>query len=205
MSRLDSLLRQLTLANQLTLLRLAAAPALALSLLSGRAGWAFAIYVAAAVTDALDGMAARRLGQQTKLGTFLDPAADKLLMLVTYVTLALPDKPRPFPEFALAHHLPPWLALLVVARDVVMVMIALGLYMAYGESRFPPMPIGKVTTGVALITGGLFLLANIWGAAPDWLLNAAVVVTGALIVVSAGAYLLRTSRTQRRRDADADQ
>lgn len=203
MSRLDSLLRQLTLANQLTLLRLAAAPALALALLGSHVRWALVIYLAAAITDALDGVAARRLGQQTALGMFLDPAADKLLMLVTYVTLALPDRIRAFPDFALPRHLPAWLALLVVARDVVMVMIALGLYLSYGETRFPPMRIGKVTTGAALVTGGLFLLANVWTAVPQSLLNAAVIVTGALIVISAAAYLMRTSRRQRRRDADA--
>ena len=199
MSRLDSLLRQATLANQLTLLRLAAVPVLALTLLEGKVGVALVIYVAAAVTDALDGVAARRLGQQTALGAFLDPAADKLLMLVTYVTLALPDKPRPFPSFELREHLPPWLAVLVVGRDLVIVMIALGLHLSYGESKFKPLRIGKVTTGACLITGGLFLLANVVEQVPSWLLRLAVWTTAALLVLSCVGYLLRTTRVQRRR------
>ncbi len=101
MRALDPVLRQLTLANQLTLLRLAAIPAFALLMLEGETGWALVVYLGAAITDRLDGIAARRLGQFTPLGAFLDPAADKLMMLVTYVLLALPDHPRTFPQFAL--------------------------------------------------------------------------------------------------------
>lgn len=201
MSRLDTLLHQLTLANQLTLLRLAAVPAFALALLGGRPGWALAIYVAAAVTDRLDGIAARRLGQQTPLGSFLDPAADKLLMLVTYVLLAWPDAPRPFPSFALAFHVPAWLTILVIARDVLIVLVALGLYLSYGQRRFVPIALGKWTTGCEMVTGGLFLLANVEPVVPLWLLELATWVTAALLVASGVSYLLRTSRSQRQEQA----
>lgn len=202
MSRFDRLLDQLTLANQLTLLRLAAVPALAITLLGGQHGWALGLFVGAAITDRLDGIAARRLGRETPLGAFLDPAADKLMMTVTYIILALPDRPRPFPEFVLAHHLPPALTLLVILRDVIIVTVALGLYLAYGQRRFTPLRLGKWTTGTEMVTAGLFLLANVWDRVPDPLLTLAVWVTGALLVASGLGYLFRTSRTQRDRDGD---
>jgi cardiolipin synthase (CMP-forming) len=199
MSRFDTFLHQLTLANQLTFLRLAAVPMLAFTLLGGHAGWALGIYLLAAVTDRLDGIAARRLGQQTALGAILDPAADKLMMLVTYITLAIPNQPRVFPEFSLQFHVPAWLALLVAARDVVIVTVALSMYLAYGESRFPPLRLGKWTTGFEMATGGLVLLANVWPGVPGPLLAFAMVSTGLLLVASGVAYLLRTSRSQRGR------
>lgn len=193
MSNLDAVLRQLTLANQLTLLRLAAIPALAIALLEGAPGWALVIYVAAAVTDRLDGIAARRLGQQTALGAFLDPAADKLLMLVVYILLAMPDHPRPFPAFTLVHHVPAWLTVLIVLRDVLIVLVALGLHFSYNQRRFSPLRLGKWTTGCEMVTGGLFLLANVWDRVPPPLLVVAVWTTATLLVASGVAYLRRTS------------
>lgn len=199
MSRLDAVLHQLTLANQLTLLRLVAVPAFALALLEGRTDWALVVYIGAGITDRLDGIAARRLGQQTALGSFLDPAADKLLMLVSYVLLAWPDRPRPFPDFALAQHVPAWLTVLVIARDALIVLVALGLYLAYGQSRFEPSRLGKWTTGFEMATAGLFLLANVWSSVPDALLVFATYATAALLVSSGIAYLMRLSRAQRNR------
>ncbi|RMG47550.1 MAG: CDP-alcohol phosphatidyltransferase family protein [Acidobacteria bacterium] len=194
MKPFESLLRQLTVANQLTLLRLAAAPALALALLNGLPGLAFGLFVAAAVTDRLDGLAARRFGQQTALGAFLDPAADKLMMLVSYVAMAMPDAPRPFPDFRLAWHVPAWLALLVVARDVLIVLVAAALYLATDVRSFPPTRLGKWTTGFEMGTAGGFLLANVWTGFPPLLLHAGAAVTGALVVASGLQYLLRTRR-----------
>ncbi len=199
MSRIDAVLHQLTLANQLTLLRLVAVPAFALALLEGRVEWALGIYVGAGITDRLDGIAARRLGQQTALGSFLDPAADKLLMLVSYILLAWPDGPRPFPDFVLQQHVPAWLTVLVVARDALIVLVALGLYLAYGQSRFEPSRLGKWTTGCEMVTAGLFLLANVWSGVPEGLLVLAAWTTAALLVSSGVTYLMRISRAQRHR------
>lgn len=202
MSRLDAALRQLTLANQLTLLRLAAVPALAITLLSGHPGWALGLYAAAAITDRLDGIAARRLGQQTALGAFLDPAADKLMMLVTYIVTAMPDAPRAFPEFALVQHMPWWLAVLVVTRDVLIVTVALGLYLAYGQTRFAPLRIGKWTTAVEMLTGGLVLLANVWTGFPPRGVLVAAIVTAVMIVLSGVGYFLNLTHRERSRDGE---
>jgi len=200
---MEALLRQLTVANQLTLLRLAAAPALALALLTGLPAVALGLFAAAAITDRLDGMAARRFGQQTALGAFLDPAADKLMMLAVYVVLAIPDGPRPFPEFRLHWHMPAWLALLVVARDVLIVLVVLGLYLSYGIKSFPPTRLGKWTTGFEMGTAGGFLVANVWPPFPGILLRFGAMTTAALVLASSLQYLLRTRRRLAEIDASA--
>ena len=197
---IESILRQLTVANQLTLLRMAAIPVFALSLLYGRPGLALLIFVAAGITDRLDGIAARRFGQQTALGAFLDPAADKLLMLVTYVLLSFPDHPRPFPDFALSWHMPAWLTVLVVTRDVLIVMVSAGLYLYDDETSFPPTRLGKWTTGFELVNAGVYLLANNVPWIPRWLLTLAALLTGGIVVVCGLQYLLFVGR---RMKADA--
>jgi len=193
----DAILRQLTLANQLTLLRLAAIPVLALALLYGRPGLALLLFVAAGITDRLDGLAARRFGQQTALGAFLDPAADKLLMLVVYIVLSMPDHPRSFPEFFLAHHVPAWLTLLVITRDLLIVLVSAGLYLHCGVRHFPPTGLGKWTTGFELVNAGLFLLANNLPVMPRWLLLLGVFSTGGIVIVSGLQYLLLIGRRMR--------
>ena len=80
-----------TIANQLTLLRLLLIPAFVLLLIYGEFGWALATFATAGVTDALDGIAARSTGQKSELGAWLDPAADKLLLVTTFAMLTLPN------------------------------------------------------------------------------------------------------------------
>jgi phosphatidylglycerophosphate synthase len=80
--------RVLTVPNQLTLLRLGFLPFFLISLYYGRYGWALLLLSAAAVTDLLDGLLARRLNQKTELGAYLDPIADKLLLSSSFFLLA---------------------------------------------------------------------------------------------------------------------
>src|SRR6185437_7693004 len=80
----------LTAANQLTLLRMLLIPAFVILVVYGQLGWALSVFVTAGVTDGLDGLIARRAGQRTKLGAWLDPMADKLLLATTFVVLTLP-------------------------------------------------------------------------------------------------------------------
>jgi cardiolipin synthase len=190
MGVLDPLLRQLTLANQLTLLRLLAVPCVAFALLAGHPGIAAALYVAAAVTDALDGLAARRLRAQTTLGAVLDPAADKLLIAVVYVLLALGDQPRPFPEFELAYHMPALVALVVVARDAIISVVALVLSLPHGVPRIAPTWIGKITAAIQMLTGAVFLVNNTWPLLPAGALAACAWGTALLVAASGLHYLV---------------
>ena len=80
----------LTIANQITLLRMLLIPAFVILVLYGELGWALATFVTAGITDALDGLIARRAGQKTTLGAWLDPMADKLLLLSAFIVLTMP-------------------------------------------------------------------------------------------------------------------
>ena len=80
----------LTPANQLTLLRMLLIPVFALCLLYGKPGWALATFIVAALTDLFDGLVARLSGSSTTLGAWLDPMADKLLIITTFVMLTVP-------------------------------------------------------------------------------------------------------------------
>src|SRR5256885_16009825 len=79
----------LTIANQLTLLRMLLIPAFIVLIVEGELGWALAVFALAGVTDALDGVIARRSGQKTTLGAWLDPMAAKLMLVSAFVVLPL--------------------------------------------------------------------------------------------------------------------
>src|SRR5262245_9722751 len=105
----------LTSANQLTLLRMLLIPAFVILVIYGYFGWALLVFAVAGLTDALDGLIARRLGQKSKLGAWLDPMADKLLAVATFVVLTVPG-------LGLANPIPVWLTVLIISRDVVIVL-----------------------------------------------------------------------------------
>ncbi len=144
----------LTLPNLLSLLRMGLIPLFVVSVLDGRPGRALAVFVVAGVTDALDGFIARFWNQRSVLGAYLDPAADKLLLVTSYVVLAIPDLHRGFV-------IPAWVSALVITRDVVIVVVAVILYLASGISQFPPSPISKINTAVQVATIILVLLSGL--------------------------------------------
>jgi cardiolipin synthase len=150
----------LTVANQLTMIRMVMIPLLVTLILSNHSGWAFVVFILAGVSDALDGILARRLRQSSRLGAFLDPTADKLLMTACFVVLSIPDHPKSIPEFEIANHLPVYLTIVTISRDVFIVMIALLIHLSSGIRSFPPTSLGKVTTATQLLTVGVVLLAN---------------------------------------------
>ena len=103
----------LTAANQLTLLRMLLIPAFVILVVYGHLGWALVVFVTAGITDGLDGLIARRSGQKTTLGAWLDPMADKLLL----TTVHRADAARTSTGEPAAV----WLTVCVISRDVVIV------------------------------------------------------------------------------------
>src|SRR5262249_58830870 len=97
-----------------TLIRMLLIPAFVILVVYGHFGYALGVFVVAGVTDALDGLIARRSGQKTSLGAWLDPMADKLLLVTTFIVLTIPG-------LGLANRLPLWLTVMVISRDVVIV------------------------------------------------------------------------------------
>jgi cardiolipin synthase len=192
--KIKTLLANLTLANQLTFLRLVAVPFFILAVLEGRFDLALGLFIAAALTDLADGLIARWFRQGTPLGSLLDPAADKLLLTAGFVLLT--DYPRMFQGIEMAARIPLWLTILTISRDVLIVAIALILYLATEQSRFPPTIWGKLTAGCESLTVGLFLLHNAMGRSA-LLLEVMVWTTLCLTLVSGFHYLWRTVRALR--------
>ncbi len=99
---------------------------------------ALVVYAIAAVSDALDGFVARAYNQKTKLGTLLDPLADKLMVNIGFVFMAVNDQ--------FAHRIPYWFPVVLLARDAMIVMGAYLINEFYGPVRIKPRITGKVTT-----------------------------------------------------------
>ena len=190
-NRIKRLLAQLNLANQLTFLRLVLIPFFVISVLESRFGVALGLFVTAAVTDLLDGLSARMLGCGTALGAYLDPAADKLLLVVAFVLLT--DYPVMLQDVAMLHRIPLWLTVLTISRDVLIVAVALLLYLTRTQTRFPPSIWGKLTTTAEFLTIALFLLFNRLGIGGK-VLEAMVWLTFGMILLSGFHYLGRTIR-----------
>jgi len=178
-------MRSLTAANQLTILRMLIIPAFAIVMLYDYHGWALALFVTAGLTDALDGLIARWTGQKTTLGAWLDPMADKLLLVTTFVMLTLPG--------GQANRFPVWLTVLVISRDVAIVLTVAIVNMAIGSRTFQPSLPGKIATAVYIVTCGVALLFNYLDRTSpvvDVLIYASLAIT----LVSAAHYIILTTR-----------
>jgi cardiolipin synthase len=143
----------LTAANQLTILRMLLIPAFVIQLLYGYRGWALVTFLAAGLTDLLDGLIARATGQKTTLGAWLDPMADKLLLVTMFVMLTLPNT-------GAANRLPLWFTVLVISRDVAIVLTVAVVNLAVGPRTFRPSILGKIATAVFVLTGVVTLYFN---------------------------------------------
>ena len=175
-----------TLPNFITLVRLAALPFFLVCLGDGRFGIALGIFVAAGLSDGVDGFLARRFDMKSALGAYLDPIADKLLLMSSYLFLAIPSYPAPV-------KVPVWLAVMVLSRDFLLLLVGLLLILTSGKKRFPPSWAGKVTTVTQIITVLFVLCANIW----DWpreVLLIAFGATASVTVVSGFDYVHRVAR-----------
>ena len=177
----------LTLANQLTLLRLALVPAFVILVLYGRMGWALAAFVTAGITDGLDGLIARWTNKRTALGAFLDPMADKLLLVSAFVVLSLPG-------IGLVNRIPVWLTVLVISRDVAIVATVAIVSLTLGPRTFPPSIFGKVATALYIVTVAVVLLFNFLGQR-SILVDAAIWVSLAITLVSGFHYVVHVRRT----------
>jgi cardiolipin synthase len=165
-----------TLPNVLTFLRLLAAPVAIGYIMVERWEIALALFAASAVTDALDGFLARVLHQKTRLGAFMDPLADKSLLLGSYVALTLVGR------------VPGWLTAAIVVRDVLIIAAVVILYRRIGRFTMTPSLPGKVSTFVQMVTVAAVLLAGIF---PELTvpLRGLYYLTAAISVVSGTHYI----------------
>jgi cardiolipin synthase len=179
----------LTTANQLTILRMLLIPPFVIMLIYGHQGWALITFIVAGLTDLLDGLIARLAGEKTTLGAWLDPMADKLLLVTMFIVLTLPD-------IGLANQLPLWFTILVISRDVAIVATVAVVNLAVGPRTFRPSIFGKIATATYILTGVVTLYFNYLGrktAMVDAFVYASLVIT----LISAFHYLRQALRIGR--------
>ena len=128
------------LPNALSVIRIALVPMIMAAIAIGQFANATVLFLIAGVSDALDGWLARRFGWRTATGAILDPIADKLLIMGTFLMLAW------------AALVPRWLAVLVILRDLVIVGGALSYQRRYGDFEGEPSMLGKLNTLLLIVT-----------------------------------------------------
>jgi len=166
-----------TIPNILTSLRIVAAPVAGIAILRGHIEVALALFVVASITDGLDGLLARVLHQQSRLGAFLDPLADKLLLLGCYLALAYVGSA------------PAWLTATIVVRDVLIVSAVYLIYQRIGRFTMAPSLPGKLTTFLQMATAAALLVDGWRESAIPFSLGPLFIVTAFATVVSGVHYI----------------
>ncbi len=177
-----------TLPNAITFARLCAVPAAVWLVLQHRMDLAFWVFVAAGVSDAVDGWLARAWNQRSRLGAILDPVADKALLVSIYVTLAA------------VGGLPDWLAILVVFRDMVIVGGVLVLYVLGQPPAIQPILLSKANTVLQItLAAGALLVAgyDLYGLPLVGLAQALILATAATTFASGAVYVWQAARRPR--------
>lgn len=149
--------RIITLPNVLTVFRMALTPVFVSLLFYQKFVWALIVFVVAGITDGLDGLLARRFKQQSELGRILDPIADKMMLVTSFVVLSMRGVfPTPLPK-----HLPVpfWVTITVISRDIFILVGAAAINMVSGFRAFQPSFLGKVSTVVQIVAVAAVILA----------------------------------------------
>ena len=178
------------LANWLTVLRILLIPVFVALLVYRKPGAALTVFTLAALTDLADGYVARRHGGGSRLGAFLDPMADKLLLIASFATLTY------------LRVLPAWIMIVVVSRDAILMLGALLIHMVGGRIYPRPTLTGKLATFFQVLTVLSGLLAKYfkWSVAPTaliWLAAAFTVISGFQYIVHGMRYLHATDVAER--------
>src|ERR1043165_6691419 len=184
--------RIVTVPNLLTVFRMVLIPVFVSLLFYQRFLLALAIFIVAGVTDGLDGLLARRFDQKTSLGTILDPIADKLMMVTSFVVLSMRSVfPQPVPS-----HLPIpfWVTIAVISRDVFILVGAAAINIVTGFRGFRPSMLGKINTTVQILAIMAILIALIFPAGSGYYLPTIYTTVFAFAIISGTHYVYFASR-----------
>lgn len=162
--------------NALTLARIILVPLIVWLIISHEMATAFVLFLLAGLSDAADGYLAKRFGWQTELGAYLDPIADKALLVSIYVTLGF------------AGHLPVWLVIAVVSRDILIVGAVVLSWMLSRPLTMQPLLISKANTLAQIVLAGFVLAELGLGLGLHELVSFLIWITGALTILSAAVY-----------------
>ena len=168
----------LTIPNLITILRLVLVPAVMLAMLQARWDWAFAGFLIAGISDGVDGFIARRFNQQSELGAYLDPMADKLLLVSVFVVMGFIGQ------------LPLWLVVTMVSRDALIVCAVLLSSIMAHPVEMKPLFVSKANTAIQIVLAAVVLGELALAVDLDPLRPALILLSGVLTVASAAAYLV---------------
>lgn len=162
----------------ITILRLMLVPVVVLAMLQARWELSFTGFVIAGISDAVDGFIARHFNQRSRLGSYLDPIADKLLLVSVFVVLGI------------AGELPLWLVIAVVSRDALIVFAVLLSSVMAQPVEMKPLMLSKANTAIQLVLAAIVLGELAFGADIGALRPVLIILSGLLTVASAAAYLV---------------
>jgi cardiolipin synthase len=146
-------------------------------LITGQTEWAFIVFIVAGVSDAVDGYLAKTFNWKTELGAYLDPLADKLLIVSIFLALGVDGK------------LPLWLVVAVVSRDILIVIAILLSWVLGNPVRIRPLIVSKANTVAQIVLAAVVLADEGFGLGLQSLRFVLIWLTGALTVASLAAYL----------------
>jgi len=167
----------MSIPNLITLARILLVPVVVWAIASNQMLFAFLLFAAAGISDAVDGFLAKRFGMTSQLGAFLDPLADKVLIVSIYVSFGIVDA------------LPRWLVILVVSRDLLIVGGIIFSWIVNKPVSVKPHMVSKINTAVQLLLVGLVLAALGFGFDPGWLMSLTIALVAALTLASVAIYL----------------
>jgi cardiolipin synthase len=167
----------LNLPNLITIARILLVPVIVWAITSDQMLFAFILFLAAGLSDAVDGFLAKRFGMTSEFGSYLDPLADKALIVSIYVALGISDA------------LPRWLVILVVSRDIMIVAAVMLSWLVGKPVAVKPLAVSKANT-VAQIVLATLVLASL-GLRVDfaWLIAVNIAAVAALTLLSVAAYV----------------
>ncbi|MEX0590268.1 MAG: CDP-alcohol phosphatidyltransferase family protein [Xanthobacteraceae bacterium] len=167
----------MNLPNLVTIGRILLVPLIVWAITSGSIQFAFWIFIVAALSDAVDGFLAKRLGAASEFGAYLDPLADKALLMSIYVTLGV------------AALLPLWVVIAVVSRDIMILGAVVVAWLVGKPLIIHPLVVSKINTLAQILLATLVLASNGFGFNPGYAFDAALVLVAVLTGLSAAAYL----------------
>lgn len=168
---------RLSIPNLITLARILLVPVVVWAIATGHMDVAFLLFLLAAISDAVDGFLAKRFGMTTALGAYLDPLADKVLIVSIYVALGI------------ANAIPPWLVILVVSRDIMIVGAVILSWLVDRPVAIRPHTVSKINTGAQIFLACLVLAAQGFRFDAEPLLTLVMALVAVLTLVSVGLYL----------------
>ena len=180
--------RWFNLANVFTVFRLILVPYVVLAILDGRHAQALALFLAAALTDVIDGALARSYAMESQVGAYLDPIADKCLLSGIFLALGSTGT------------VPWWFVALVFGRDIYLLVAVVGVMALTKVRRFPPSRWGKLSTFAQIVTAVAWMVTNIWPISIFHAISSATLWVSAGCTVWSGThYTLRGVQTLRAR------